>query len=301
LDANTTGSGGVAIGYMALGKNTTASSNTAMGRYALAENTTGTGNVAIGAYALDANNVGVRNTSLGYGSLSNAVDSGSGTPNDNSAFGYDALNDVTHGYQNVAVGSYAGDNLTSGFSNVYIGDNAGNTHATGDKCIYVGRASNCSATGVDLEYVFGTGIAGKGTQTCYLGGNSGTYNEYNTSSFQTTSDVRIKKNITNNTTGLDKINQITVRNFEYKTEDEIKTDSPELAEHSDAAFVNKEGLQVGSIAQEIEKVLPEVVRTNEYGIKSVNESPLTWYMINAIKELSTENTALKARLDAAGL
>ena len=50
-------------------------------------------------------------------------------------------------------------------------------------------------------------------------------------------------------------------------------------------------------AQEIEKVLPEVVRTNEHGVKSVNESPLTWYMINAIKELSAKNDALAAEVE----
>ena len=66
-------------------------------------------------------------------------------------------------------------------------------------------------------------------------------------------------------------------------------------------MVDAEGLQVGSIAQEIEEVLPDVVNTNEMGIKSVNTDNLTWYLINAVKELSAENNALKARLDAAGL
>ena len=132
---------------------------------------------------------------------------------------------------------------------------------------------------------------------------NGAYNDANNSAWSTTSDQRIKKNITNNTTGLDKINQITVRNFEYKTEDEIKTDNAELTDVVKHAVVNKEGTQVGSIAQEIESILPDVVRTNEFGIKSVDTSNITWYMVNAIKELSTkvtaletENTALKARV-----
>jgi len=34
---------------------------------------------------------------------------------------------------------------------------------------------------------------------------------------------------------------------------------------------------------------------------SVNPDNLTWYLVNAVKELSAENNALKARLDAAGL
>ena len=39
--------------------------------------------------------------------------------------------------------------------------------------------------------------------------------------FSTTSDRRLKKNIVDNNVGLEKINQIQVRNFEYRTRDEI--------------------------------------------------------------------------------
>ena len=85
-----------------------------------------------------------------------------------------------------------------------------------------------------------------------------------------------------------------IKNFEYKTSDEIVKDSPELKDVVKTAVVNKEGTQLGVIAQELEEVLPEVVITNEEGIKSVNSENLTWYLINAVKELS-------ARLDAAGL
>ena len=55
------------------------------------------------------------------------------------------------------------------------------------------------------------------------------------------------------------------------------------------------------IAQEIAEVLPDVVETQSTGVKTVNPDNLTWYLVNAVKELSAENTALKARLDAAGL
>ena len=114
----------------------------------------------------------------------------------------------------------------------------------------------------------------------------------------TTSDERIKKNIVNNNIGLDKIKQIQVRNFEYRTVDEITDfDNPK------SAFVDKEGTQLGVIAQELETILPDMVETRSTGVKSVNSNNLTWYMINAIKELSTkvttletENTALKARV-----
>ena len=62
-----------------------------------------------------------------------------------------------------------------------------------------------------------------------------------------------------------------------------------------------EGVHRGVIAQEIETVLPECIVTSNFGAKTVNTDPIMWALVNAIKELSTENTALKARLDAAGL
>ena len=68
-----------------------------------------------------------------------------------------------------------------------------------------------------------------------------------------------------------------------------------------SAVIEKEGTQLGVIAQEIEGVLPEVVETQTTGVKTVNPDNLTWYLVNAVKELSAENNALKARLDAAGL
>ena len=120
----------------------------------------------------------------------------------------------------------------------------------------------------------------------------------NSASWSTTSDRRIKKNIVINTTGLDKINQIIVRNFEYRTEDEIIKDSPELSDVVKSAVVNKEGVQLGVIAQEIESILPDVVKTQSTGVKSVDPDNLTWYLVNAIKELSTEVTTLKTEIAA---
>jgi hypothetical protein len=246
-------------------------------------------------------NVGLRNTAVGYIALFNATDSGSGTPNDNTAVGYDALGDVTHGYSNTSVGSWAGNNVTTGYYNVYLGDNAGNSHSTGYRCIYLGRANDCSIGSSNNEIVIGAGLGAKGSETAYIGGTNGVYNEANQSTFQTTSDIRIKKNVIDNTSGLDKINQIRVRNFEYRTPDEI--DYTEFVEGTNPKSIpiNMEGVQLGVIAQEIEEVLPEVVKTQSTGVKTVDPDNLTWYLVNAVKELSAENTALKSRLDAAGL
>ena len=61
----------------------------------------------------------------------------------------------------------------------------------------------------------------------------------------------------------------------------------------------KEGqVQTGVIAQEIESVLPECIVTSARGAKTVNTDPITWAMVNAIKDLSAKNEALEARLAA---
>ena len=126
-------------------------------------------------------------------------------------------------------------------------------------------------------------------------GNNGVYNSANSSSWSTTSDRRVKKNIVDNTIGLDVINQIKVRNFDYKTKDEILEDSPEFTKWIDSVVKDVPGTQIGVIAQEIEDILPDVVlEMTESKVKSVNPDNLTWYLINAVKELSAEIEKLKA-------
>ena len=55
--------------------------------------------------------------------------------------------------------------------------------------------------------------------------------------------------------------------------------------------------QIGVIAQEVEKVLPDVVHNNENGLKSVAYGNLTAVLIEAIKELKGEISELRAELD----
>ena len=115
------------------------------------------------------------------------------------------------------------------------------------------------------------------------------YQGNNSSSWTTTSDQRLKKNIVNNDTGLEKILQIQVRNFEYRTEDEIT----ELEKHN---VIKKAGVQLGVIAQEIAQIVPETVKTETSGVMSVDPDPLTWYLVNAIKELNAKIEAQAAEI-----
>lgn len=53
------------------------------------------------------------------------------------------------------------------------------------------------------------------------------------------------------------------------------------------------GLQTGLLAQEVEKVFPELVSENGEGIKGVNYIGLIPYLLEAVKELKAENDQLK--------
>src|SRR6516165_7387736 len=128
----TTGFFNTAIGFATLFRNTTGGGNTANGFQALLSNTTGSGNTANGIDALYANTINDNNTATGGGALqSNNGDNNTAngfdalvlnnTGHDNVAEGYWALEHNTTGSSNIAVGSQAGSNLTTGSNNIDIG------------------------------------------------------------------------------------------------------------------------------------------------------------------------------------
>ena len=94
-----------------------------------------------------------------------------------------------------------------------------------------------------------------------------------------------------NNVGLDKVIQIQVRNFEYRTEDEV-TDLPKNQ------AIQKEGVQLGVIAQELQQILPDCVKTETTGVMSVDSTNIMWHMINAIKELNAKIQTLETKLGA---
>jgi len=99
----------------------------------------------------------------------------------------------------------------------------------------------------------------------------------------TRSDARFKTNVATITNALDKVNALRGVTFEWNR-----------ANYPENGFV--EGRQIGFIAQEVEKVLPELVTTTEKGFKGVSYQNMTAVNLQAIKEQQVIIDALTARL-----
>ena len=111
-------------------------------------------------------------------------------------------------------------------------------------------------------------------------GNNVTFNGSITASGDVTafSDITLKKNIESIPNALDKV--LNLRGVTYNRID-----------------IENEPKQSGVIAQEVEKVLPEVVHTNDDGIKSVSYGNMVGLLIEAIKEQQQQIDELKRKLE----
>jgi len=99
------------------------------------------------------------------------------------------------------------------------------------------------------------------------------------------SDVALKENIHNIPSASEKIEQLNGVLFDWKQE-YIDTNGGE-----DGYFVRKS--DVGVIAQDVEKVLPEIVGTRPNGIKAVKYDRLCALLIEGFKEMKQEIKQLK--------
>ncbi len=93
-----------------------------------------------------------------------------------------------------------------------------------------------------------------------------------------TSDIRLKDNIKTIDKALDKVNKIQGIEFDWIEKEEVHGNS---------------GHDIGVIAQEIEKILPDVVTTRDNGYKAVKYEKIVPLLIEAIKDLSKQVDGLK--------
>ena len=273
-----TAANNVALGSQALYVNTTGSYNTAAGTGALMGNTTGASNTAAGAFALDNNSTGGNNTAFGYLALFSNT-SGKG----NAAQGVNALYNNTTGIRNIGIGSDALFANTIGSYNIALGFEAGYNVTTGSNNIEIGTSGTASDNGTiqigtqgtqiftTIAGIYGTQITGSAvyvTPTGQLGVQG--------------SSERFKTDIASMPAMSEKLRQLRAVTFHYKTDP-------------------KGVLQYGLIAEEVQKVYPELVIHDDSGkVMGVHYEELAPMLLNelqkqqaAVKTLSKQN-ALQA-------
>jgi len=312
LTLNAIGFSNTAVGASALFANTYSAKNVAIGDNALALQSFANGNmvfdahnVAVGFEALylnlpTSNSNGVRNTAIGSVSMrKNTIG------HSNVAIGYNSLNENTEGNFNTVVGISAGQYNKTGIQNVAIGDYALFINQTGRNNIAIGNEAGFNEEGSDKLYIENSGsnipliggnfvtdvvginmpitsLAMNTTWKLQVGGDINATGSVRAAGVVLSSDRRFKKNIRPIKSALDVVQKINGYTYDWRA-----------SEFPLKNFTSKP--QMGVIAQEIEKIFPELVDTDAEGYKSVNYVQLTPLMIEAIKELKKENEALKGK------
>jgi hypothetical protein len=268
LQANTSGGDNTATGSNALEFNTTGSDNTATGAEALGNNTAGQSNTANGLNALSANISGNANTAVGYFALQQNT-----SGHNNTALGNQALGDNTGNY-NIGIGDGAGDVLTTGSNNIDIGNEGGNAGGPESGTIRIGTQGLQTAT--FIAGIFGTAKIKKGCEVVVE--NSGLLGCVKSS-------ARYKRDIRDMGDASDKLMKLRPVRFAYK---------------DDTTGVQQYGL----IAEEVEKVYPELVIDGADGrAETVEYQILPAMLLNEvqkqhkqIEQRSAEVAALRAQV-----
>ncbi len=297
LLSDTSGNGNVAVGSWTLADNTSGSWNVANGVGALWYNTTGSLNVANGCNTLTYNTTGWDNVANGYSALTNNT-TGSG----NNATGCNALTSNTTGSENIAIGESALQLNTTGSSNTVIGWRAGYNTITGNSNVFIGYQAGYNESGSNKLY-----IANSSTSTPLIGGDfsslrvginrmpttytfevGGTIwaNGATISAGATTwSDARYKTNVTPIDNALEDVLRLQGVKFDWR-----RSDFPDLN--------FPQGSQLGVIAQDVEKVLPQLVYSGPDGYKSVSYEKLTPVLIEAIKDQQKQIESYKSQIQS---
>ncbi|MBO6180553.1 hypothetical protein J6O86_02580 [bacterium] len=114
------------------------------------------------------------NTAFGTDALDDLT-----TGKNNSAFGYQALKSITTGSANTALGVGAGSALTTGIGNVFVGHNSYNV-ATGDYNTIIGNNTSSKSSASNYTTAIGNNINVKGDYNVAIGDSSNAGGYYNT-------------------------------------------------------------------------------------------------------------------------
>ena len=144
-------------------------------------------------------------------------------------------------------------------------------------------ANTNTDTGTERMRILSNGRVGIGTATPdQLLSVNGDASKSGGGSWQTFSDERLKKINGSFDSGLKAVMRLQPLRYEYKPDN--------------ALGIKSVGERVGVGAQAVQQVIPEAVTKNAEGYLMVNNDPIIWTMLNAIKEQQKEIVELKRQI-----
>ena len=298
LTSLTTGSYNTGCGSQSLQNTTTALSNTVTGYASMLLSTTGSYNQAYGHATLYNCRTGYGNVAIGYLAVF-TVDSGFY----NVGIGHQSIYYGTGSY-NTGVGSFTLLNTAAGAHNTALGYQAGDVITSGDQNICIGAYTDPSANSGDLQIVIGYNITGGENSQVTIGSAGNVIqNEYDTDATWTrTSDRRKKRNIEDDTLGLEFINNLRTVTHQWKPSNEFPE---EWDEYSEENTMNLDAVMHGMIAQEVKEALDKSGcdtfggwDERSDGSQTVSREMFVIPLIKAVQELSAEVKELKEKLNA---
>jgi hypothetical protein len=267
--------------------NTTGYYNSAYGYQCLESNTTGAGNVAIGRNTLYANT----------------------TASNNTAMGYNAGQAVTTGASNTIIGNAAGNSITTGYENTCIGKSAGDAITTGNNNIIIGQSVDPDSASQAHAIVIGVGFTGSGNDFSFGKSSNVVTNDFNAdANWSRSSDERLKKNVTNQSLGLDFINNLRTVKYNWKASNELDSTDAQLAHlYKEDAADNEMDTDVvmhNFIAQEVKAALDTAGvsdfggwKEDHYGVQQVSREMFVIPLVKAMQEQTAVIAALTARIE----
>lgn len=274
---NGTGSYNISVGYSSLQNNTTGHQNVATGLNSMYQNTTGFQNVANGTFSLFQNTGGFQNAANGPFSLYQN----------------------TTGYQNVADGTFSLSKNTTGISNVGVGSFALNDNVTGNYNTGIGAFAGYGSP-PDLYSSTAIGSFAQCTASYQVRiGNSSTSSIGGQVSWSTLSDGRFKRDIRQDVSGLEFINQLRPVSYTVDTEavDKFLGVSDKKKEENVATVARKQPTrQIGFVAQEVEAIVKKTgyvfsgveAPQNDKDHYSIRYAEFVVPLVKAVQELTAK-------------
>jgi len=282
------GAGNVGVGKQALNSNT-GSSNTALGHQSLRNNTTASYETAVGYQAGYSTNTG---SALSF----------------NTFIGAQAGYYVTTGIKNTIIGGYTGNegglDIRTSSNNIVLSDGDGSprVHVNSSGTLMMATTNpdvsfSSTETGIAMQTGAQVHLSGNGTalilnhpnnvtgtlqQFRYNGSTVGTIsNTSSSTSYNTSSDHRLKENVVELTGATDRLKQLNPSRFNFIADADTTVD--------------------GFIAHEVQAVVPEAITGTKDAVdadgnpeyQGIDQSKLVPLLVATIKELEARITALE--------